>query len=254
MISNKTVWVTGGSSGIGKAVVEALIMYNNFVVVSGRSEERLMEFKKTYPDKVDYVVADVTDAEQMKLASKQLNEKIDNLDLVLLCAGTCEYQDGEYLDVNMYQRVFATNFFGVVNSLNVAIPLLKRANQRSQLVVVGSLSSIVPFPRAEAYGASKAALDYLTKSLQIDLHDTNIDISLIRPGFVDTPLTQKNDFDMPFIISPEAAAIHILKAIAKGKSEYNFPYKLSMPLQFFSVLPLIWQKIIGPKLRKKEAY
>ncbi len=252
MLENKTVWITGGSSGIGEAVVESLLEKNNFVIVTGRSEEKLRAIKSKNPDKLDYIVADVANAEQMHVTSTKMAEMVDHIDLAILCAGTCEYQDGDFFDIDMYQRVFSANFFGVINSLNVAIPLLKKSSQQPVLAIVSSLSSLVPFPRAEAYGASKAALDYLVKSLQLDMHDSKIKISLIRPGFVDTPLTKKNDFDMPFIISSEKAANHILHAIDKGKGEYNFPGKLSMPLRFFSAIPYVWQNIIGPKLRKKE--
>ena len=254
IITNKTVWVTGASSGIGYALAEALAANKNYVFVTARSEHKLAKLVEQYPDHIKPIVADVGDKNDMANAQNVLNKHSDHLDLVVLCAGTCEYQDGDRIDTDMYNRVFSVNFMGAVNTVSIAIPLLKRSIQSPQVIGISSLSTVVPFSRAEAYGSSKAALEYFLRSLRIDLADHGIDVAVIRPGFVDTPMTQKNDFDMPFMISEKQACQYILRAIEARKNEYSFPWKLSWPLYILSSLPNIWEKIVAPKLKRKESF
>lgn len=256
-ISNATVWVTGASSGIGKALVDQLAQANNFVIVSGRNASALAGLVASANGNVVALPFDVTDTGSENKVKARLAEITDHIDIAILCAGICEYDDGPELDSAMYQRVMATNFFGAVNSVRLALPFLKSATknskQRPKIVAISSMAAMAAFPRAEAYGASKAALEYFIQALAVDLKSQQIDVAIVRPGFVDTPLTRKNDFDMPWLMSPEKAASRIIKNMKKNKLFTLFPWPMALLLGFAKLFPGFWLHYIAPKLIKEEA-
>lgn len=251
-IVGKTIWVTGASTGIGAELSRLLAASGNFVYVSARSEDKLQHLLASYPANIQPLPLDVGDIGSCDAAEKKLNAFTDHLDLVIICAGTCEYDDGPHLSLDVYERVMRTNFLGAINTVRIALPLLQNSSLGARIVGVSSLSALAPFPRAEAYGASKVALEYFLQSLKVDLADQNIGVTVVRPGFVDTPMTEKNDFSMPFIISCRSAADKILMGIAKEKLFVNFPWKMSVPLTLFGMLPRLWLNSIAPKFRKTE--
>ena len=114
-------------------------------------------------------------------------------------------------------------------------------------MVIGSQVTAAPFARAEAYGASKAALRYFCDSLRIDLAGEGMDVTLVNPGFVDTPLTRRNDFPMPFLMDVEMAAQRIVKNIESRPRAYSFPLRLSAMLFLSKLMPGAWQKMVAPK-------
>jgi short-subunit dehydrogenase len=142
----------------------------------------------------------------------------------------------------------------VVAAVKYWLPLLV-TSQRPQLAVVSSLAWLFPFTKAQAYGASKAALSYFTDSLRLDIADKGIQVSLIEPGFVDTPLTRKNDFAMPFMLPVEQAAARVMTAIDAGKLRYRFPKRLALSLSLLNLLPYhLRQKVaVGMKSDQKNA-
>lgn len=148
-------------------------------------------------------------------------------------AGTCEYVDVERFESDMFRRVFEPNFFGVVHCVEAVLPTLKKGNS---LVIVDSMARLMPFTRSQAYGASKAAVHYFTKSLEVDLHDKGIRVQAVSPGFVETPLTDKNDFDMPMKITADEAAVAMLKGIESGKSSIYFPRMFGYILRCMNTL------------------
>lgn len=247
--AKKTIWVTGASSGIGGALVQKLVKDGHFVIISGRNPEPLLALQQSEPKLIKVLTCDVGDDVSMEQAGQAIADITDQLDLVIACAGTCEYDDDLTLNVDLYRRVFNTNFFGVVNTLRQALPLL--SNSRTPVfAAVGSLSSVVGFPRAEAYGASKAALNYFIDAVRADTAQTNLRTVLVRPGFVDTPLTQSNDFNMPFMMTPEQAADRILQGLASNRSVIDFPHRLSWPLRMLSVLRPVWFRICAPRMTR----
>lgn len=251
-ITDKTIWITGASSGIGLALAKRLVAQNNFVIISARSSEKLETLCSSQPDKFALLPMDVSDSEALAHVGEILCNMTDYLDMLIMCAGTCEYDNGPFLDGDLYQRVFATNFFGAVNTIQLALPLLKKSERRAEIVGVSSLSTLVPFSRAEAYGSSKAALEYFLSSLRVDLIDSNIDVTIVRPGFVDTPLTRRNDFAMPFIQTPEQAASAVIEGLDKNKRVINFPWKMVFTLKALYAIPWLWFNVVAKTLKKSK--
>jgi short-subunit dehydrogenase len=182
-----------------------------------------------------------------------LSALTSHLDCAVLNAGTCEYLDitDESPDWKMMDRVMSVNFFGLVNSLDVCLPLLKKA-PRPHLVGVSSQAVQASFPQAEAYGASKAASRYLLSSLRMDLKQFNIDVTCLLPGFVDTPLTQKNTFSMPFLMSADEAAKRMYTALESRPYEFAFPKRLSAMLWFGRHFPKLWLSMLAPQNTDKK--
>jgi len=153
----------------------------------------------------------------------------------------------------MLKRVMDVNYFGAVNTLAVALPLLRKApNHQAHVVAMGSLASVVPFTRAQAYGASKAALRYFFDSLRIDLADENISVTVVQPGFVDTPLTAQNNFSMPFMLSVQKAAAIIINRLEKKPRTVRFPRRLAWLLLLAAHVPGVWQRMASKGARTRE--
>ncbi|WP_235015398.1 SDR family oxidoreductase [Oceanicoccus sp. KOV_DT_Chl] len=227
MVTAETIWITGASTGIGRDLALLLAEQGNTVIASARSESGLQQLAALNANIIP-LVFDVSRADAIDAVRSELLKHSPYLDRVILNAGTCEYLDISAPDWDMMQRVMTTNYFGAVNSLAVAMPLLqarpKSADGKgAHIIGVVSLATVVPFSRAQAYGASKAAMQYFLDSLRVDLQSRAIDVTVINPGFVKTPLTDKNDFSMPFLLSSSEAAQRMANAIAKRPRQYDFP-------------------------------
>jgi short-subunit dehydrogenase len=209
---------------------------SNQVIVSARSEKPLKNLTASY-ERVSDIACDVTNKQDVARARELIEQRFGRLDVVILAAGCCEYFDLDEPDWDMMRRVMEVNYFGVVNSLELALPLLSRG---AHVLVVSSMATLAPFPRAQAYGSSKAALNYFSDSLRVDLAEIGIDVTLVNPGFVDTPLTQKNDFPMPFLVSVDDAARVIVSKMKKRPREINFPFRLRALLKTLNYFPTVW--------------
>ncbi|MEM9442914.1 MAG: SDR family NAD(P)-dependent oxidoreductase [Pseudomonadota bacterium] len=240
----KRMLITGASSGIGEATAFRAAHDGWQVIACGRNKAKLTEMRFKHPN-ITPLVFDVTDLEQCQKALRGVEA-----DVVLLNAGNCEYVDADAWDSAMFERVFQTNFFGVVHCLDALLPSLKSG---TQLVFVDSLARLLPFTRSQAYGASKAALFYLAKTLDVDLTDRGIRVQTISPGFVKTPLTDRNDFAMPMRIGASEAAIAIMRHIERGTQTGYFPTIFAMILRALSMLPMALQIPICRRLKVKSA-
>jgi short-subunit dehydrogenase len=248
----KTVWVTGASSGIGRALAVKLADLGCTVVISARRLDVLEEVAQHSPRYLLPLAVDISNANMRESIRKQLAERVESIDIAIFSAGIVEYEDNlDFID-DRYQRVFAANFFGLVNSVAIAMPLLKKSRYKPYIVGLSSLSMVLGFPRAEAYGSSKAAADYFLKSLRADLSPDKFDITIVRPGFVTTPMTSVNDFPMPFVISADEAADRILYGMKKRKLIFSFPSRFSLLLRLLSAVPWLWYKKIAPKMNRHK--
>lgn len=174
----KRVLITGASSGIGLQLAQDYAADGWHVTACGRNEERLNALAAQSP-MIEVCLFDITDLAETRAALSDIR-----VDLAILCAGTCEYLDHGVVEAEKVHRVMLTNFSGPVNCLDSLLPQMQPG---SRVALVGSTASMVALPRAEAYGASKAALAYFARSLAQDVKRQQIGISLVLPGFVDTP-------------------------------------------------------------------
>lgn len=237
----KKIWVTGASMGIGAAVARLLLEQGCELVISARGNSALQTLVDEFPERCFPLVLDVADSTTNAAAADFLRSKLGYLDSVIVNAGTCEYSDVQNFSAAMIERVMAVNVMGAANTIEVALPLLRAAPNPGQIVGVSSMATVLPMPRSEAYGASKAALEYLLSSLRVDLAAEHVAVSIVRPGFVKTPLTERNDFPMPFLQTPEQAAHAIVSGMWKRKLLIRFPWPLVTIMGFVSLLPESWQ-------------
>jgi len=229
------ILITGTTSGIGQQLAIDYLNEGHTVYCCGRNLSALKTLSEQYPELAKNLCFDIQNLEDCR---RMLGE-LPALDLVILNAGTCEYIDAEQFDAASFERVIRTNLIGMANCLEFLIP---KITEGGSLSLMGSSSSFLPLPRAEAYGASKAATEYLAKTLSISLKRQAIKVSYIAPGFVETPLTDLNDFPMPMRVGVEFASKRIRRGIAKGKSEIHFPKLFTGVLKTLGFLPFALQK------------
>lgn len=240
--NNMHILITGATSGIGKQLAKDYLLAGHTVYAVGRDEKALAELKElgAMPINVDLMDHD-------KVLDALTN--ISQIDLAICGAGMCEYLDMPNFDSSVFMKVITVNMGTLSHTIEGVVPQLIASKGR--LVGIGSASAYVPFARAEAYGSSKAAIHYLMKTLQISLAPHDVAVSLVVPGFVETPMTKQNDFPMPFIQTTEQASLAIREGIENGDEVIEFPKKLTLPLKTLGALPdMVWQQV-SKKINKK---
>lgn len=233
------IWITGAGSGIGEAVSRKLIEQGHRLIVTGRRQAPLDALAKQAPERVVTAAADTTDSSQLQAVAGEL-ESHGNLNMVILNAGTCEYLEIKDYQSDIIANNLNTNVIGTARCLDIALPALRRSRERGEpatLVIVSSSAWWFPFARAEGYGASKAALSYFAHALRADLAAEGIEVVVVSPGFVKTPLTDRNDFPMPFLVSADDAAERIVNGLARGRNDIAFPKRFTWTLRLLSALP-----------------
>lgn len=248
MSEERWIWVTGASTGIGAALARRLLEDGHKVIVSARSEDKLTALAEDFPGRCFPLAVDLTRRESVEKAATGLREINEYLDTVVINAGTCEYVDIKSFDARPFEPVMNINVIGSANTVELALPLLRASPKRAQVVGVGSMASVLPLTRSEAYGASKAAMEYFMHSLRVDLAPEGIDVTLVRPGFVKTPLTDRNDFEMPFLVEAEDAAKAIAQGMEKRRLIVQFPWQLVWTMRLINWLPLGWKTALLKKM------
>ena len=238
------VLITGATSGIGRQLAEDYRTEGHDVWVIGRNKTVLDEMAEKG---FHTVQLDLTD----RTASLEWFSTLEAIDVAILNAGNCEYIDLPAFDSELVSRVLQANVHSLAISIEGVLPALRNGT-KPHLVVVGSSAAYLPLPRAEAYGASKAAVAYMTDTLRVDLKREGIDVTLVCPGFVETPLTDKNDFPMPFQISVTDASRRIREGLSKRKIEVHFPKRFTFILKFLGMLPKSLWTILAQRMIKNE--
>ena len=230
----KTVWLVGASSGLGQATAHALHAQGARVFVSARNATALCGFTQSHPGSVALVL-DVTDRAAVKSAAQTVLSA-GALDLVMYCAGYYKEQRATQFDLKEMLRHSQVNYIGALYVLDALLPeLLLR--QAGHISLVSSVAGYRGLPKSLAYGPTKAALINLAETLYLDLKDSGIGVSLICPGFVETPLTAQNQFSMPGLISPGQAAAEIMTGWRKGLFEIHFPKRFTCSMKALRLLP-----------------
>ena len=233
--NQKKIWITGASTGIGKAAAEKFSKEGWKVAISARREELLKNIAQDN-NIFDYPL-DVTNEKKVDEVFKKILEDFKNLDLCIFGAGTYEPKLEKEISQEQIRKTMEVNFFGVVNCIKAVEEYFKNI-KNGHISIVSSIAGYRGLPNSSGYGPSKAALSNLAESLYFDFKKDNVKISLISPGFIKTPMTDKNKFRMPFIKSPEFAANKIYNGLVKSNAfEITFPKQLTTIFKFFRILP-----------------
>ena len=233
---DKTVWMVGASSGIGRATASRLHALGARVIVTARSATALESFVDEHPGAIALPV-DVTDRDAVVRAAGAVLA-LGGLDGMVYCAGHYRAMRADAMDVPDMERHLAINFVGALHVLDAVLPHLLHANRAGAFIsLVGSVAGYRGLPNSLAYGPTKAALINLAQTLYLDLHDKGIGVYLINPGFVETPLTAQNSFKMPALLTPEQAADEIVRGWAAGAFEIHFPKRFTLWLKLLALLP-----------------
>ena len=235
--STRIAWITGGGSGIGRALALELSGLGYRVVVSGRNREPLEQVAAQAADgEILPMPADVTRRDELDRVVSDIEERLGPIQLAVLNAGAYKPMGLEAFDADLFQQIIEVNYLGAINCLNALLPKMLDRRQ-GEILITASLSGYRGLPQAAPYGASKAALISMAESLHPELKKQGVKLRLINPGFVRSRLTDKNDFYMPFLISPEQAAREIVKRLPRNSFEIAFPTPFAAILKFMRCLP-----------------
>lgn len=263
--SGKNVWIIGASSGIGKALAHDLAQQGASIILSARSEDKLKDVQQNIPqtygqDPLSHNICafDASDLEAVQQAVKDVRSMLQNtpseigktaatqnpsaqIDRIIFLAALYDPMPLDGLDLEKAKNLFDVNVMSIFYLIDTILPILKGQKDKSQLAICGSVAGYRGLPNGQPYSASKAAVINITESLHSEIqkseHSNKIDVKLISPGFVETPLTAKNDFDMPMIITPEKAAKYISKGLVKSGFEIAFPKRFAFIMKTLRFIP-----------------
>lgn len=235
--SAQRVWVIGASTGIGAALAQALLARGARVGLSARTREPLVAMAAEAPaGRALALPLDVTDAATVASAHATLTARWGGIDVVLVVAGSYKPMRAWEIDLAVATGLFEVNVNGVFNVLATVVPDFLARNS-GHIGIVSSVAGYSGLPQALVYGPTKAALINLAEVLYLDLAPRGIGVHVINPGFVRTPLTDGNEFNMPALISAREAAEHTLRGLERGEFETHYPKRFTRLLKILRVLP-----------------
>ncbi len=232
---DKRVWIVGASSGIGAALAESLLEAGAYVTISARRERALQSVAARFP-KARVVAFDAADAKAWPVAMQSTLSAMGQIDLVVLGAARYDPTHSWSLNLSEVEKSFDLNVVSVYRALACLVPYFL-GRESGGIALIASISAYTGLPRAIIYGSTKAALNNLAETLYFELAPKGLDVYLINPGFVETPMTAENDFKMPGLMTPQDAAGCIKNGLQKGRFEIRFPRGFSGTLRLISRLP-----------------
>ena len=250
MTEKKIIWITGASSGIGKALAIKFAENGWIVAASARRENLLNELKQINQNIYPFPL-DVTEIENCKTIAKKILEQFKNIDICVFGTGMHDPKSEKTFNLKKIREIMEVNYFGTMNSINSIYEYFSE-KKSGQISIISSVAGYRGLPAAGAYCASKAALTSFAESLNFDMLKKNVRVSLISPGFIKTPMTDQNDFPMPMIKSPEFAANEIYKGLTIKKTfEIHFPKAFTYFLKFLQILPSsMYFKLVAKGMKK----
>ncbi|MDB4154078.1 SDR family NAD(P)-dependent oxidoreductase [Candidatus Pelagibacter sp.] len=235
-MNKKTIWITGGSTGIGRALAIRFAKEGWNVAVSARRIELLNELTAANKNIYSFPL-DVTDEEQCKNVFSSIVNKFQNIDICVFGTGIHDPDSEKVFNLEKIRKIMEVNFFGVMNCVNCIYNYFTK-KKNGQISIISSVAGYRGLPAAGGYCASKSALTSFTESLHFDMKRKNVNVTLISPGFIKTPMTDKNKFPMPFIRSTNFAANKIyLGLIKKNNFEIHFPKIFTYMMKIIQILP-----------------
>ena len=250
-MNDKTIWITGASTGIGRALAIKFAKNGWNVAASARRENLLKELEELNQDIYSFPL-DVTDKEKCKEVFKKIEDKFKTIDISFFSTGTWDPGKEKEIDVEQIENVMKVNFFGTLNCIK-SVEKYYRNKRSGHISIVSSIAGYRGLPNSTGYGPSKSALNNLAESLFFDFKRYGVRVSLISPGFIKTPMTDKNDFKMPFLRTTDFAADKIYEGLVNSnKFEIHFPIQLTLILKLLRILPYsLYLKLIS-KLTKYQ--
>jgi short-subunit dehydrogenase len=234
-----TALITGATTGIGAALARQLVARGARVAICGRRVELLNSMRRELGDAIVTIEADLANTDRAIQVVNEAKECLGSLDLVIANAGFRINKPATSIEPWEVLAVLQLNLLGACATLTAAIPHMV-AEGRGHLVGISSIAGVRGFPMSAAYSASKAALSTFLESVRVDLYGSGIKVSDIRPGFIDTPLTETNKFKMPFLMSADDAARLILRALDRERRVYTFPWQMAIAARFLSLVPAVF--------------
>ena len=232
----KKIWITGASSGIGKALAIKFAKEGWQVAASARRENLLKDLNNHYPN-IHSFPLDVKNEAETKNIFQNIVEKFQTVDIAVFCTGIHDPESEKKLSSEKIREIMETNFFGTLNCV-MAVNTYFREKKNGHISIVSSVAGYRGLPAASGYCASKSALTSLAESLYFDFKRHNVRVSLVSPGFIKTPMTNKNKFPMPMIKSPEFAAEKMFTGLTKkNKFEIHFPIAFTMIMKLLKIMP-----------------
>ena len=250
MSEKKVIWITGASSGIGKAVAIKFAQ-NGWIVAASARRENLLNELKQINENIHPFPLDVTDIDKCKLVATNIINQFKNIDICLFGTGMHDPKSEKKFNLKKIREIMEVNYFGTMNSINSIYNYFSE-KKNGQISIISSVAGYRGLPAAGAYCASKSALTSFAESLNFDMRMKNVRVSLVSPGFIKTPMTDQNDFPMPMIKSPEFAANEIYKGLTVKKGfEIHFPKAFTYFLKFLQILPSgIYFKLVSKGMKK----
>ena len=232
----KKIWITGASSGIGKSLAIKFANEDWQVAASARRENLLQDLNKNNSN-IHSFPLDVKNESESKKVFQDILKKFQAVDICVFCTGIHDPESEKKLNAEKIREIMETNFFGTVNCI-MAVNAYFRERKNGHISIVSSVAGYRGLPAASGYCASKAALTSLAESLFFDFKRYNVRVSLVSPGFIKTPLTDKNKFSMPMIKSPEYAAEKIFIGLTKKNAfEIHFPKIFTIIVKLLKIMP-----------------
>lgn len=232
----RRIWLVGASTGIGAALARALLDRGACVAVTARNADKLAELAALAPERVRVLAFDVNDADAWQAAAATLSHEWKGIDQFIYCAAAYRPVRAWELTPALIREMVGTNLAAAMTGVACVLPALL-ARGEGAISLVGSVAGYTGLPKSLVYGPTKAGLINFAEALYLDVHPRGLAVHVINPGFVDTPLTQQNDFKMPALLTPEQAAAEMLQGFEAGAFEIHFPRRFTCWLRMVRRLP-----------------
>lgn len=249
--NDQIIWIIGASSGIGSALARELSGRGAILALSARRKDELEKLKNELGERNKVFALDITDAETTRRTAQAIRAAFGRIDRIIFLAAAYVPMKTGALDIAVTKSIVDINVMGAFNLAHAVLPILKSQKFKGQLALCGSVAGYIGLPGGQPYSATKAAIINFAESLHAEYKDF-IDIKLINPGFVRTPLTDKNNFRMPMIIEPEQAAKDIAKGLLSPRFEIHFPKKFTIFLKTLRLLPYALSLPLTSRVNLKE--